>query len=114
MHGIIYRHIGRTGLGWIDGQKSSVFRRGNLATLPCSQYVHVQWYRGTVTDQMRDVFLRYANWHRQTSGYRQLYRRGGRAILHSQALLTTWPLATLPLCLFEMPHELPVRVTYRT
>jgi len=30
MHGIrsIYRHIGRTGLGWIDGQKSAVFRRG--------------------------------------------------------------------------------------
>ena len=28
MHGIIYRHIGRTGLGWIDGQKSPVFRRG--------------------------------------------------------------------------------------
>ena len=27
-HGIIYRHIGRTGLGWIDGQKSPVFRRG--------------------------------------------------------------------------------------
>ena len=23
MHGIIYRHIGRTGLGWIDGQKIS-------------------------------------------------------------------------------------------
>ena len=28
MHGIIYRHIGRTGLRWIDGQKSPVFRRG--------------------------------------------------------------------------------------
>ena len=28
MHGIIYRHIGRTGLGWIDRQKSPVFRRG--------------------------------------------------------------------------------------
>jgi len=28
MHGIIYRHIGRTGLGWIDEQKSPVFRRG--------------------------------------------------------------------------------------
>jgi len=28
VHGIIYRHIGRTGLGWIDGQKSPVFRRG--------------------------------------------------------------------------------------
>ena len=28
MHGIIYRHIRRTGLGWIDGQKSPVFRRG--------------------------------------------------------------------------------------
>jgi len=28
MHGIIYRHIGRTGLGWIDGQKYPVFRRG--------------------------------------------------------------------------------------
>ena len=28
MHGIIYRHIGRTGLGWIDGQNSPVFRRG--------------------------------------------------------------------------------------
>ena len=27
MHGIIiYRHIGRTGLGWTDGQKSPVFR----------------------------------------------------------------------------------------
>jgi len=27
MHGIIiYRHIGRTGLGWMDGQKSPVFR----------------------------------------------------------------------------------------
>jgi len=28
MHGIIYRHIGRTGLGWIGRQKSPVFRRG--------------------------------------------------------------------------------------
>jgi len=28
MHGFIHRHIGRTGLGWIDGQKSPVFRRG--------------------------------------------------------------------------------------
>ena len=28
MHGIMYRHIGRTGLGWIDRQKSPVFRRG--------------------------------------------------------------------------------------
>jgi len=28
MHGIIYRHIGQTGLGWIDGRKSPVFRRG--------------------------------------------------------------------------------------
>jgi len=28
MRGIIYGHIGRTGLGWIDGQKSPVFRRG--------------------------------------------------------------------------------------
>ena len=28
MHGIIYRHIGRTGLERIDGQKSPVFRRG--------------------------------------------------------------------------------------
>jgi len=28
MHGIIYRHIGRTGLGWINGQKSPAFRRG--------------------------------------------------------------------------------------
>jgi len=27
MHGIIYRHIGRTGLERIDGQKSPVFRR---------------------------------------------------------------------------------------
>ena len=27
MHGIIYRHVGWTGLGWIDGQKSPVFRR---------------------------------------------------------------------------------------
>ena len=26
IHGIIYRHIGRTGLEWIDGQKSPVFR----------------------------------------------------------------------------------------
>jgi len=28
MHWIIYRHVGWTGLGWIDGQKSPVFRRG--------------------------------------------------------------------------------------
>ena len=28
MRGIIYGHIGQTGLGWIDGQKSPVFRRG--------------------------------------------------------------------------------------
>ena len=28
MHGIIYRHVGWTGLGWIDGQKSPVFLRG--------------------------------------------------------------------------------------
>jgi len=28
MHEIIYRHIGRTGLERIDGQKSPVFRRG--------------------------------------------------------------------------------------
>ena len=28
MLGIIYRHIGRTGLRWIDGQKSPVFRLG--------------------------------------------------------------------------------------
>jgi len=37
MHGIIYRHNGRTGLGWIDGKKSLVFRRGksgNPSLLP--------------------------------------------------------------------------------
>jgi len=35
MHGIIYRHIGRTGLGWIDGQKSRVFRRGKSGNSRC-------------------------------------------------------------------------------
>ena len=40
MHGIIYRHIGQTGLGWIDGQKSPVFRRGksgNPIVLPAKR-----------------------------------------------------------------------------
>ena len=35
MHGIIYRHIGRTGLGWIDGQKSPVFPRGKSGNPKC-------------------------------------------------------------------------------
>ena len=33
MHGIIYRHIGWTGLGWIDGQNLPYFVVENLATL---------------------------------------------------------------------------------
>ena len=42
-HAIIYRHIGRTGLGWIDGQKSPVFCRrksGNLTSISSDVYVH--------------------------------------------------------------------------
>jgi len=35
MHGIIYRHIGRAGLGWVDGQKSPVFRRGKSGNPSC-------------------------------------------------------------------------------
>jgi len=45
MHGIIYRHIGRTGIGWIDGQKSPVIRRGKsgnpslgICLLQCSKF----------------------------------------------------------------------------
>jgi len=33
MHGIIYQHIGQTGLGWIDRQQSPVFRRGKSGNL---------------------------------------------------------------------------------
>ena len=29
----IYRHIGRIGLGWIDEQKSPIFRRGKSGNL---------------------------------------------------------------------------------
>ena len=40
MHGIIYRHIGRTELEWIDGQKSPAFRRGKSgnSTAPTSTW----------------------------------------------------------------------------
>jgi len=44
MHGIIYRHIGRTGLGWIDGQKSPVFRRGKSGNPTISRQKFEKFY----------------------------------------------------------------------
>ena len=40
MHGIISRHIGRTGLGWIDGQKSPVFHCGKSGNPRSTSVLH--------------------------------------------------------------------------
>jgi len=64
MHGIIYRHIGRTGLGWIDRQKSPVFRPGK------SDSPSQNWYKiGNYYEYEQNNTVRYglsgshANFH---------------------------------------------------
>jgi len=58
MHGIIYRHIGRTGLGWIDGQKSPVFRRGKSGNPSVELHsLFKVYYSGVVNKQIKKGLL---------------------------------------------------------